>query len=166
MNKTYKVLKKGVGGLIAVIVMITLILLFSSPSLGFICITIVVGGIATTVVLRKEYTYSIIIDAEVRSVTFITKSRTSTETDVCSFDEIYFTYRKRFDYYSVGFKKMGYSKEKRNILQIDCDRKTLALLVPEQDGWTNTVIMDLAKTLTTLGVKQISDKYNDNEIAL
>jgi hypothetical protein len=166
MNKTYKVLKKGVGGLIAGIVIAVIIFALTSPSFGFICVAVIVGGIVVSIVLRKEYTYSVTIDSESRSVTFITKSRTSTETDVCGFDEIYFTYRKRFDYYSVGFKNMGYSKEKRDILQIDCVRKALALLIPEQDGWTNTVIMDLAKTLTTLGVKQISDKYNDNEIAL
>lgn len=153
-------------GLLAVIVIIIAVLFFSSPSFGVICITIVIGGISTIIVLRKEYTYSIIIDAESKYVTFITKSRTSTETDVCSLDEIYFTYRKRLDYYSVGLKKTGYSKEKRNILLIDSKRKTLAFLVPEQDGWTNAVIMDLAKNLAAIGVKQIVEKHNDNEILL
>ena len=78
--------------------------------------------------------------------------------------QINFVYKKRLDYYSYS-SKYG-PREKRNILLIDSKRKTLAYLVPKQDGWSNEVILDLAKTLAELSIKQIVEKYNDDEIAL
>lgn len=163
MNKTYTVPKKGIEGLIAVSVLVMILLAFASPPIWVVCAAIVIGCIVIAVVLRKDYTYSITINAESSSITVITKSRVGTETDQFGFDEIHFVYKKRLDYFSFT---NGYLKEKRNILLIDSKQKTLAFLVPGQDGWTNEIILDMAKTFAELGMKQIVDKYNDDEIQL
>ena len=164
MINKYLVAKKSLEGLFAVIIVAGIIFFLALPSFILACIVLIITGIVITVLLRKEYTYSIIIDSESRTVTFITKSLTSSETDVCGFDEINFVYKKRLDYYSYS-SNYG-PREKRNILLIDSKRKTLAYLVPKQDGWSNEVILDLAKTLAELSIKQIVEKYNDDEIAL
>jgi hypothetical protein len=163
MIKKYFVPKKGLVLVFAVIIITGILFLLASPPFAAACIMLIIAGITITVLLRKEYTYSITIDSESRTIMFITKSRTSTVTDVCSFEEINFTYKKRIDYYS---STNGSLKEKRSILLIDSERKTLAYLVPNQDGWSNEVILDLAKTLAELSIKQIIEKYNDDEIPL
>ncbi|MET3981400.1 hypothetical protein ABIB62_003922 [Mucilaginibacter sp. UYP25] len=163
MNKTYTVSKKGFPALIIAVVLAIVMLLSSSPPIVIIIVAVIIGCIIITVVLRKEYAYSITIDAKNKLITFVTKSRTSIETDICKFDELTFIYRKRLDYYSYT---NGYLKEKRDILLILNKRKDLAFLVPGQDGWSYAAILDLAKTLTLLGVTQTIEKYNDDEIIL
>jgi hypothetical protein len=131
-------------------------------------VTVVVGlvtAIVVTVHLRWEYTYSIEINTGDKLITIVSKSRTNTVTDKVAFDEVHFTYKKRFDYYG-GIKNRYGRKDPRSILQLECKQKTLAYLVPHQDGWTDAMILSLAKDLAVARVKQVVEKDNEAEIPI
>lgn len=146
-------------------ILILLMLIYSQPPLGITIIAGIATAIFTTVQLRWEYTYSVVIETDKKQVSVVTKSRTNTVIDTLSFGDVYFTYKKRFDYYGGSMWHVG-MKPPRNILQMECKHKTLAILVPWQDGWDNRMIMNLAKDLAAAGVKQVVDKGNDNEIVV
>ncbi len=137
---------------------------FESPT----SVTIVVGlitAIALTIHLRWEYTYSVEINIADKLMIVVSKSRTNRVRDEVPFEEAYFTYKQRFDYYGRSLAHAGLRKP-RAILQIECKQKTLALLVPGQDGWSENMIMSLAKDLATAGVKQVVEKHNEAEIPI
>jgi hypothetical protein len=163
-TKKYQVEKKGFGMLIIVAIFI-LLLLFYDPSLGFIIAIGIVAAIAATIHLRWEYTYSVEINTDDNLITVVSKSRTNTVTDKIALDEAYFTYKKRFDYYG-GIENHGIRKKPRSILQIECKRKTMAILVPGQDGWSDGMILSLARDLSAAGVKQVVEKDNKAEIPI
>ncbi|TFF37457.1 hypothetical protein [Mucilaginibacter psychrotolerans] len=163
--KTYTVEKKGFAMIAFIAIFALLLLIYGQPPFAVTIIAAIVVAIFTTVQLRWEYTYKVVIDTDNKQVTVVTKSRTNTVIDTVPFNEVYFTYKKRFDYYGGGMGRFG-TKPTRDILQMECKRKTLALLVPWQDGWDNRMIMSLAKDLAAAGVKQVVDKGNDNEIVV
>jgi hypothetical protein len=164
-TKKYQVEKKGFGMLIIVAIFI-LLLLFYDPSLGFIIAIGIVAAIAATIHLRWEYTYSVEINTDDNLITVVNKSRTNCVRDEIPLDEVYFTYKKRHDYYGSGFEMIGRKQQARSILQMECKQKTLAFLVPGQDGWSENMIMSLAKDLATAGVKQVVEKHNEAEIPI
>lgn len=152
-------------------ILVVFLLVCSQPPLGIIIIVGIVTTIFTTVQLRWEYTYSVVINTDKKQVIVVSKSRTNTVIDTVPFEEAYFTYKKRFDYYGRGpgefvGVRFGHSKPLRNILQMECKQKTLAILVPWQDGWDNRMITSLANDLAAAGVKQVVDKGNDKEIVV
>lgn len=164
MINTYQVDEKRLEGIIGITAVCVIAFFWQQPPFALVIFASVVGGITVTVALRWEYTYSIKVDVDNQLATFITKSRTNTEIDICPLKEIYFTYRKRSDFY--GTRRGTFIPDKRKILQIDNKRKTLALLVPGQDGWNDRMISELANNLVAAGVKRVIDKYNSDEIVL
>jgi c-di-AMP phosphodiesterase-like protein len=162
---TYTVEKKNFAMIALVAFLVVLMLIYSQPQPGITIIVAIVTTIFITVQLRWEYTHKVVIDTDNKQVIVVTKSRTNTVIDTMPFDEVHFTYKKRFDYYGGGMSRYG-TKPPRDILQMECKQKTLAILVPWQDGWDNRMIMSLAKELAAAGVRQVVDKGNDNEIVI
>src|SRR3954462_698430 len=100
MIESYVMAKKSWEGVAACSFTIFSTLFLTGPPFGVAIVVFIIGGIVATVVLRKEYIYSIEIDHDKHVATFITRSRISEEKDVYPISQIYFTYRKRTDYYS------------------------------------------------------------------
>lgn len=163
-KSVYSVPKKdGIEAVIVLAVILAGGLWFLSAPVGIIIILVIATAIALQVLATKEYTYSITLDAAEKQLELITKSRTSTQKEYFSFYALWFVYKKRIDYFSAT---NGSLKEKRDILLIESKRKTLAFLVPQQDGWTQQQILQLAREMAALGIEQKIDKYDDNEIVL
>ena len=161
----YQVKSKGFVPMAVVAAAVTFCLVyFESPT----SVTIVVGlitAIALTIHLRWEYTYSVEINIADKLIIVVSKSRTNRLRDEVPLDEAYFTYKQRFDYYGTSIANFGFRQPKA-ILQIECKHKTLALLVPGQDGWSDGMILSLARDLSAAGVKQVVEKDNKAEIPI
>ncbi|MBL4675062.1 MAG: hypothetical protein JKY70_02480 [Mucilaginibacter sp.] len=165
-NSKYVYAVRDKGGLSAVIVFAIFLaggLWFLSVPIGLLIILIIVAGVILRVFAVKEYTHSVSLNPIEKKLELITKSHTSSQTEYFSFNELWFIYKKRADYFG---QKSRVTSQKRDILLIDSKRKTLAFLVPKQDGWTPRLIFDLAKTMADLGIEQKVDKYDKNEIVL
>jgi hypothetical protein len=82
-----------------------------------------------------------------------------------AFNDLYFTYRKRY-VYSYRHRFVNRSQPQKNVCIIDCAEKTIAVLEPDEDGWTDVKIRNLVGDLIAAGIKRITEKYNDNEVEL
>ncbi|RFZ95490.1 hypothetical protein D0C36_08205 [Mucilaginibacter conchicola] len=163
-NSIFRVPSKGGIGLTLILGVFAIIglWLLSAPMIMIIILAIVII-IFLRVHAIKEYTYSISLDLPQKQLMLITKSRTSSQTEYFSFNDLWFIYKKRADYFGT---KSRVTPQKKDILLIDSKRKTLAFLVPEQDGWTQKLIFDLAKEMAASGIEQKIDKYDKNEIVV
>lgn len=159
-SKKYEVPEKGFTRIIIITILAGICIFATHPTTGWIIASVVIASIIITILARWEYTYSVEINADEKQIIVVTRSRTNIVTDCVLFDEVYFTYKMRTDYYG-GVKSRYSLKHARSILQIECKRKTLALLVPEQDGWNNDMILSLARELVAAGIKQTIDKYDE-----
>jgi hypothetical protein len=87
-------------------------------------------------------------------------------TKIYGFNELDFTYRRRY----VGrYRRIFHDTPpggRLNVLFIDTTEKTIAELEPGADGWTDERNRAVALDLQMAGIKRITEKYNDNEVAL
>ncbi|MBD1366128.1 hypothetical protein IDJ77_20120 [Mucilaginibacter sp. ZT4R22] len=166
ITNKYQVTNKGFGTAIVFAIVIIFCLIYGEPPIGFSIMVGISAAIALTVHLRWEYTYSVEINTADKLIIVVSKSRTNRVRDEIPLDEVYFTYKKRHDYYGSGFEMIGRQQQARSILQTECKQKTLAFLVPGQEGWSENMIMNLAKDLATAGVKQVVEKHNEAEIPI
>jgi len=155
--------KGGVAGVIVLAIILAGGLWLLSAPISILIILTIIACIILRVFATKEYTYRISFDHIEKKLELVTKSRTSSQTEYFPFNDLWFIYKKRADYFAL---KSRVDPQKRDILLIESKRKTLAFLVPKQDGWTQRLIFDLAKNMADLDIEQKIDKYDKNEIVL
>ena len=99
-----------------------------------------------------------------QTITTISETFTGSELrETESFKDLCFTYRRRV--VNGGFVSMP-QFDYKNVCVVDCPRKTLLVLEPGNEGWTETAILDFVKQLDSLGIKRVKEKYSDNEVSL
>ena len=109
--------------------------------------------------LRSFRPKSISLDFENRVMTFIHSNILKSEQiETFSISDISFSYRKR-----TVSKRIN---DVRNVCIIDNKRKTIVMLTPDQDGWSDTQIKNISTDLVKIGIKRISEKYSDIEAPL
>ncbi|RWY55442.1 hypothetical protein [Mucilaginibacter gilvus] len=104
-----------------------------------------------------EDTEGITIDDEAKLITFLKKNSLGNRTvEAVPFEQVFFTYRtQQISRYDKG-----------DVCVIDSIKKTYAVLAPRQRGWQHADIRLLAEALSASKIKQITEKYDDKDIAL
>jgi|GEM_PF-6530706 len=131
-----------------------------------VLISILLTGIGFYIFKRLS-TYSlnrIVISDEQGALSVISKNllgKSLIETQ--SLKDIDFTYKKRT--VNGGFGSVP-QIQRKNVCVIDCPWKTLVVLEPDNDGWTDQSILILVRHLASLGVKRVTEKYNDEEVEI
>lgn len=153
----------GIGIIIAVIIEVLLCCIFVIQPFIIGIFIIVVGGYIYTYITASRLR-AIEISDTLESITFENKTLLGKiESETYSFKTVYFTYRGRTVYGEFG----TYPRiQTRNVCIVDCARKTLAVLEPDVDGWTDGSIRVFVQKLKASGVNRVVEKYGDSEVEI
>ncbi len=158
MTKTYIAeIKKPLFYLIGAVTLSLILTVIVGGLIG-LGVFLVLNLLSLIYQLRTFRPKKLVFEFNNKSITLTNTNLLGSESqDLYKASDLYFTYRKR-----TVSRFQGY----RDVCIIDNKIKTIVVLTPDQNGWTDEEIRKIASDLIKIGTKRITEKYSDIEVTI